>query len=299
VKHDASAIRRDEGNRRPDEDRSEHDTDDKHEKTIHHDMQHPDINNMTEEQIDYWANKKMKWRQEDPLNKNAVMGKIFQIKNMEATTLTKMNEVTSQIGMKPDGIRAMMLGKGQNVIIDGVLVKPNPEFHLKHVFQGQKGRDPKTEEQARDPERDALKVSTQEEVADQVEEISRSTEDEVRAAKAAGTEPFAPAGAVDAAPSENLQDLQKSVIKNKSTGRVPAAEDEDDDAAEKAIETAPQEEEPAKSLGDDDSTTDDDGSLDAMVEKEDEDALSDDNDVSVAMDETSMEDDSIPDERTD
>jgi len=297
VKHDATEINgRQHEDRHPDEERSDSD---RHEKSIHSDMQNPDIDNMSEEQIHYWANKKMKWRNEDPLNKNAVMAKIFQIKNMEAATLTRMNEVTSQIGMKPDGIRSAMLGRGQNVIIDGVLVKPNPEFHLNHVFQGQKGRDPKTEEVPRDPNRDALKLATREEVADQVSDIQSQADEDVQAAKAAGTEPFAPAGAVDAPAPQNLQDLRKSVLKNKQSGRVPAAEDEDDEAAEKAVETSPQEE-PSKSLGenDDDSTTDDDGSLDAMVEKEDEDALSDDNDVSVAMDETSMEDDSTPDEQT-
>lgn len=296
VKTDEKALSRDFDRRNMDVTRSPHDVDAKEEKRVT-DMEHPDVDHMTDAQIKYWANKKMKWRQEDPLNKNKVMAKIFQIKNMEAQTLTRMNEVTGQIGMDPDGVRAGMLAKGQNVIIDGVLVKPNPTFHINHVFQGQKGRDPKTEEQGRDPSRDNMKQMSMNEVDDEVKRIHNEAVDEVAAARAAQQEPSAPAGAGDGPPAQTLDDLKKAVLKNKEKGLVPAPEDEDDEAAEKKVEQSPKEEEPAKDsneLGDDDSTADSDDGLEAMAEKEDEDALSDDNDVAVAMDENSMMDDSEP-----
>merc|ERR1712216_761242 len=207
-----------------------------------------------------------------------------------------MNEVTSQVDMKSDGIRAKMLSHGQNVIIDGVLVKPDPTFHLNHVFQGQKGRDPKTEDQSRDPDKDSLKVRTENEVSDEVKRIHREATEEVARARASSVEPFAPPGSAQAPPATSVEDLKMMVKKNKEKGLVPEATDAEDEENEKKVEQSPKEEEPKDtSLGDDDSLADANDGLDGMMEKEDEDALADDNDVSVAMDETSMLD--APEER--
>merc|ERR1711998_107339 len=121
--------------------------------------------------------------------------------------------------------------------------------------------------------------------------------EEIESAKQAATEPFGTPGSAEAPPTGNIDELKKFVLKNKSEGRVSAAEDEDEEAEEKKVELSPKDEEP--SLGEEDDEKSDDQSddilntgesIDAMAEREDDDALSDDNDVDVAMDENSMAD---------
>lgn len=264
----------------------EEEDEESHESKEKHDLQHPDLEHMTDEQVKYWANKKMKWRVEDPMNKNKVMSKIFQIKSMEAQTLTKMNELNTRIGMNTTGIRAGLLGKGQSVIMDGELVKPDPEFHISHVFQGQKGRDPQTEDSGRDADLDKLKVATEADLHDHIRGIHSEAQDEIDGAVAARTAPYAPAGDSRASVL-TLSDLKKAVEKNSEKGLRIAHDDKD--SAEQDTQTA----DPANMLGDanDADDADDDGtSLESLAEQEDDDAVSDDNDVDEVEDEASMDD---------
>jgi len=293
-------IHHDEGKENdPEEERSEFEKDEKHEK--HFDLKHPDIRHMTDEQVKYWANKKMKWRNEDPMSKNKVMAKIFQLKDMEAQTLTKMNEVNTQIGMNTTGVRASALAKGENVIVGDELVKPNPSFHLNHVFQGQKGRDPRTEEVGRDANEDDMKSVSDEDLEDEVRQIHANGQKQVDVAIAARTPPYARPGS-QMAPVNGLLDLKKSVKQNMNLMRNDhVSKEEQDEQAKVATEATQQkdEEEPSKpstSLGEDDddntnNQSDDGDENESIVEREDDDALTDDTDVSEAMDETSMMDD--------
>lgn len=282
---------------------SEHDVDEKHEK--HYDLKHPDIRHMSEEQIKYWANKKMKWRIEDPMDKNKVMAKIFQVKNMEAETLEKMNELNTQVEMNSTGVRAGLMAKGETVIMNGELVKPDPKFHIKHTFQGQKGRDPATEDNGRDPENDALKKLTDEDLRDHVKSMHEDTEDEIKIAVDARTAPYAPEGSPDAA-ARQLSALKKNVMFNRNVRGLGPKEDpfkkakesdteEDSETASGVDADAKDEdddEDPSKApdptLGETDEDSDDD-QVDAIMEKADDDAMSDENDVDETMDETSMQ----------
>jgi len=295
VTHDKQAAHED------DDDDDDHDDDDdrpgaahegniddtEHEKDPHfekkYDLKHPDIRHMSDEQIHYWANKKMEWRNEDPMNTNKVMAKIFDIKNMEAQTLSKMNEVNAQMSMPTNGTRATMMGRGQTVIVGGELVSPNPSFHLNHVFQGQKGKDPQTENVGRDPERDALKVFTDQSLSDHLSQLHEHTTQEIDRAVAARKFPFLPPGSAQGSVS-TLDDLKKLVGQNK---KQDTQTEESSRSEQKAIDESikGEEEEKPQRLGDDDST------FDAASESEDEDALTDDNDVSEIEDETSMMDD--------
>jgi len=289
-----------------DSDRSEHEKDPEQEK--HYDLKHPDIRHMSDKQIEYWANKKMKWRNDDPMNRNKVMAKIFQVKNMEAQTLTKMNEVNTQIGMNTTGVRATMLAKGENVIVNGELVKPNPSFHLNHVFQGQKGRDPQTEENGRDPEQDEQKAAAADtDLQDLVKKVHEDSEEEVQRAVAARTPPYASPGSVTG-PVTELADLKKAVSANKKalSGEDIHSDDEKNTSEQSAADDDSSISKETPSLGDDDSVprhSDEETEEESVVEREDEDALTDDNDVAEVMDENSITDDigqmdsDIPDSR--
>jgi len=291
LKRDESSVRhfksemRSEGNKFHDVHHEEDDEESHESKEEKHDLQHPDLEHMTDEQVKYWANKKMKWRIEDPMNKNKVMSKIFQIKSMEAQTLTKMNELNTRIGMNTTGIRAGLLGKGESVIMDGELVKPDPEFHINHVFQGQKGRDPQTEDSGRDADLDKLKVATEADLHDHIRGIHSKAQDEIDGAIAARTAPYAPAGDSQAAVL-TLSDLKKAVQKNSEKGLQTTDDEKDSD--EEDTEAAG----PGKSLGDanDADTDEDDTSVESLAEQEDDDAVSDDNDVDEVEDEASMGD---------
>merc|ERR1712216_820886 len=123
-----------------------------------YDLKHPNLKHMTRKQVKYWANKRLKWRSEDPLKKTKVMAKIFKVKNQEAKTLEKMNELNVRVGMKSKGIRASMLRKGRTAIVNGELIKPKAKYNVKRSFQGSKQRnDPKLMPPTRDPRKDKLK----------------------------------------------------------------------------------------------------------------------------------------------
>jgi len=274
-----------------------------------HDMQHPDLKHLSDKEIKYWANKKMDWRVEDPMDKNKVMAKIFQLKNMEAETLTKMNEVNTQIGMNSTGVRASMLGKGESVIVDGQLVKPNPSFHLRHTFQGQKGRDPKTEDNGRDQERDALKAHSPQDLEDHMTAMNAATDQEIEVAVAARTAPYAPPGDKSATVS-GLSDLKMAVKNNVKyidpENQTPDERKGDDSVkaeAEEDTEEPNEADQPTMSLGEDNEDNNmtsldnaDEQQDEALVEKEDDDELADENDVDEEMDETSMDDDEFIDQ---
>jgi len=264
-------------------------------------LRHPDVNNMSRKQIKYWANKKMKWRAEDPMKKTRVMQKIFQVKNMEAQTLTKMNELNIGIGMKSGGVRAAQMRKGNNVIVNGELIQPNAvqAVHTQRTFQGQKGRDPKTENKSRDPSLDKLKQMASGSLKTTVrEELKRSDKqvDEAINARASQSKnmPRSPS---------SLKGISKAVVGNEAaiggkSAKLPKIIA--DNSKSSTESTAPSTDE--FELGDDDDdiekpsvstgeSTDADNEEEGLVDKEDEDELSDDSEMNSAMDETSMEED--------
>merc|ERR1711968_58963 len=144
---------------------------------------HAESRKWSNKETKYWANKKMNWKYDDPPDKNKVMGKIFAIKNMEAQTLTKMNEINTQVGMNSTGVRAGMMAKGATVVVGGELVKSNPEYHITHTFQGQKGRDPMTENDGRDPDRDNDKSETMDETLDRIHSSKNDMDEQIAAAR--------------------------------------------------------------------------------------------------------------------
>merc|ERR1711988_103576 len=169
--------------------------------------------------------------------------------------------------------------------MDGELVKPDPEFHINHVFQGQKGRDPQTEDSGRDADLDKLKVATEADLHDHIRGIHSKAQDEIDGAIAARTAPYAPAGDSQAAVL-TLSDLKKAVQKNSEKGLQTTDDEKYSD--EEDTEAAG----PGKSLGDanDADTDEDDTSVESLAEQEDDDAVSDDNDVDEVEDEASMGD---------
>jgi hypothetical protein len=254
-------------------------------------LKHPDLNHMTKKQIKYWANKKMKWRAETPMKKTRVMQKIFQLKNMEAKTLTKMNEINIGIGMNSTGIRAKSLKKGRNVIVNGELIKPGAikAVHVNNVFQGQKGRNPKTENKSRDPKSDKMKMRRGKTLIQRVSLIKKGANTQVKAAISARTETGKPLSQKRVV---NLKQLKGAVQQNKAAGLKTsgkftlssgtsnrAGNDEELGDANEDINM------PALESKDDEEIENEEAD---MMEREDEDELSDDTDMSEALDETSL-----------
>merc|ERR1712093_64578 len=242
---------------------SKYDKDSKQEEKIAQ-SEDPEDEIKSNRDIKYWANKKMDWKFDDPLKKNDVMGKIFAIKNMEAQTLTKMNEMNTQVGMNTTGVRAGMMAKGETVIVGGELIKQEPDFHIQQTFQGQKGRDPKTENEGRDPEQDNMSAMTKDALNDHIKGIKKDADDEAAQARHhrrpvrsfedvtnGVPRPEAPTGA-------GLKDLQKMVP-------------DGNNAEEKA--EAPKEEE----LGE--SAEEDDDRVEQIEEQADDNEATDENDV--------------------
>merc|ERR1719440_530617 len=255
----------------------------------------PETRPWTEEEIKYWANKPVKWTYEDPLNKNAVMGKIFQIKDMESQTLMKMNELKVADKLDPDGPNAKALADGHDVIMGGEIIRANPKFHMKHVFQGQKGRNPRADVEARDPDRDVENLRTFDQVMAGVGNITAAADREVARAQHArrpvrsfhdvisGKEAPDPVG-----PEPTLTQLKKAVEANKAiAGADPQKKIKEEVKAEEKEEAAP-----AKGADEEESLgeTADDDNIENLAERQDEDAMEDDNDVSELMDENAVED---------
>jgi hypothetical protein len=255
----------------------------------------PETRHWTEQEIKYWANKPVKWTYEDPLNKNAVMGKIFQIKDMESQTLMKMNELKVADKLDPDGPNAKALADGHDVIMGGEIIRANPKFHMKHVFQGQKGRNPRADVEARDPDRDVENLRTFDQVMAGVGNIKAAADQEVARAQHArrpvrsfhdvisGKEAPDPVG-----PEPTLTQLKKAVEANKAiAGADPQKKIKEEVKAEEKEEAAP-----AKGADEEESLgeTADGDNIENLAERQDEDAMEDDNDVSELMDENAVED---------
>jgi len=254
----------------------------------------PETRPWTEEEIKYWANKPVKWTYEDPLSKNAVMGKIFQIKDMESQTLMKMNELKMADKLDPEGPTAKSLAEGHNVIMGGEIVRANPKFHIKHVFQGQKGRNPRADVEARDQDRDVANMRTFDQVMAGVADIKSAADREVARAQHARREPrsfhdvISGKEAPDAvSPEPTLAELKKAVEANKPiVGADPQKKIKEEVKAEEEDKDKGADEEEEESLGE----TADDDNIETLAERQDEDAMEDDNDVSELMDENSVED---------
>lgn len=267
-------------------------------------LRHPDVNHMSKKQIKYWANKKMKWRAENPMKKTRVMQKIFQVKNMEAQTLTKMNELNIGVGMKSDGVRAAELRKGKSVIVNGELIQPNAvqAVHTQHAFQGQKGRDPQTDNKSRDPSLDKLKQMASGSLKTTVrEELKRADKQVDEAINARAPQSKNNVKSPSANP-KSLKGISKAIVTNEAalggkTSNVPASIVDKAQSSKSSVPSTDEFE-----LGDDDDdmekqsvptgeSTDVDNEEEGLVDKEDEDELSDDSEMNSAMDETTMEED--------
>jgi len=266
-------------------------------------MSDPETRKWSDKDIDYWANKKMKWRFDDPMNKNAVMAKIFQIKDMEAQTIVKMNSLNTRIGMDDKSVEAEMMGNGHTVVVDGELVKQNPEFHIQHTFQGQKGKDPYTDITARDPEIDDIRITTDAAVQDKIKSVKSSGEESAAEAVHARRpvrsfsdvvgdhEP-----SVSATSAGSIADLKKSIQQNKVTIGGDESSDEEDAVAESepVKGTADAEmkaaENPGDELGDSQEDAEADASVQEIAERSEDEAETDDNDVAEALDEGDMDD---------
>jgi hypothetical protein len=246
-------------------------------------LRRPDVKHMDSKQIRYWANKKMKWRAENPLKKDKVMAKIFAIKNREAATLTKMNVLNTGIGMKTTGFEAAMLKKGRNVIVNGELIKPSAmdKVRVRSTFQGKKGVNPRLYNKSRDPKTDKKMTMKSKDLDKKVASISDTANKEINAARDIASGKVHPRGT---APGTGLKDLKKAIKANKAI--VPDAEVK--------THAGPDEHE----LGDDDeeaSMTKEDQESDDdeedLLQKEDQEQFSDDNQMNEVMDETGLEDD--------
>merc|ERR1712230_175463 len=75
------------------------------------------------------------------------------------------------------------MAKGATVVVGGELVKSNPEYHITHTFQGQKGRDPMTENDGRDPDRDNDKSETMDEALDRIHSSKNDMDEQIAAAR--------------------------------------------------------------------------------------------------------------------
>merc|ERR1711907_295595 len=234
-----------------------------------YDLKHPNLKHMTKKQIKYWANKRMKWRSESPMKKTKVMAKIFGVKNMEAKTLEKMNELNVRIGMKSKGVRAAMLRKGRTAIVNGELIKPKAKFHVKQTFQGRKGRDPKLSPPTRDPRTDRLKKLTNKHLKNRLLAVSKATDRQIKVAMSLRKDTGKPVGQKSVT---RVKDLKKAVKQNKKAGLSTKGGTE---------------------LGDDDDdiAAQDEADADAAIQQGDDDAMMDDNAVSMAMDDTDVEND--------
>jgi len=239
-------------------------------KTKKYSLKHPDLKHMTRKQIKYWANKRLKWRSFNPLKKTRIMQKVFALKQQEAATLTKMNELNTRIGMKTKGIRAAMLRKGETAIVNGQLIKPKANFHIQSTFQGKKiankGRSSLLNPPTRDTRTDSLKKYNKSGLKSKMKKITRSTAKQLARAKSAAIETGKVAHKKHKS-TFGLKTLKKGVIKNKSLLKLPKGDLGDDDS------------------GDDESelSTQDDAFRQHLEEDEAEDAKVD-NDADIAMD---------------
>lgn len=254
----------------------------------------PETRKWTEEEIKYWANKPVRWTAEDPLNENAVMGKIFQIKDMESQTLMKMNEMKVADKLDPNGPNAKALADGHDIIVGDEIVRANPKFHLNHVFQGQKGKNPRTDPHSRDEHADVLNTKTYTQVMTGVHEIKNDAAEEVARARHArrpvrSFSDVVTGTPVDhmAGPPPTLVELKKQVTQNiKVAGPDPDAKKEKEQPNAGASDKEAEDKIAGNSLGE----SDDDDNIESLAERQDEDAMGDDNDVSELMDENSLED---------
>jgi len=230
---------------------------------------HAESRKWSNKEVKYWANKKMDWKYDDPMNKNKVMGKIFALKNMEAQTLTKMNEMNTQVGMNSTGVRAGMMAKGETVVVGGELVKAKPSFHISQTFQGQKGRDPMTENDGRDPDRDGEKTESMDQTIDHIHSEKSNMNDQIANARHARR------------PVRSYKDV---------TNGVPRPQRPTAASIKSLKKTLPPKEE---SLGesDDDEEQQDEDSVERMSQEEDDEEMQDDNDVDIAEDEASLDGD--------
>jgi hypothetical protein len=246
-------------------------------------VMHPaNPNHMNKAQIKYWANKKMKYRSGAPLKKTQVMAKIFAIKQQEANTLTKINEVNIAQGMKSKGVRAKMMRKGQNVIVDGELIKPDTMVKLKtsKTFNGP-APDPRLNSKSRDPRTDKLKTRTDTQMRAQVAKDSEYFSKAIAQAQAA-REPLKPSqpdksmSLMKSLKQTVKKDVTKDVTKAPTLGDSDEEDDNEHEDADDRLAAQDEESEAQES---------------SELEREDEDELSDDADMHGIMDESSLEDD--------
>jgi hypothetical protein len=235
-----------------------------------YDLKHPNLKHMTRKQVKYWANKRLKWRSEDPLKKTKVMAKIFKVKNQEAKTLEKMNELNIRVGMKSKGIRASMLKKGRTAIVNGELIKAKAKYNINRAFQGQKGVDPKLSPPTRDPRTDKLKKLNGKHMLNRMKKNTKKMAKAINAAKSARKDNGKP---INKKKVNRLKALKKAVKKNKQV------------IAKKPTELGDADQD------DDEIASQDEADADAAIERGDDDAMNDDTAVDMAMDANDVDDD--------
>merc|ERR1711939_916722 len=235
-----------------------------------YDLKHPNLKHMTRKQVKYWANKRLKWRSEDPLKKTKVMAKIFKVKNQEAKTLEKMNELNIRVGMKSKGIRASMLKKGRTAIVNGELIKAKAKYNINRAFQGQKGVDPKLSPPTRDPRTDKLKKLNGKHMLNRMKKNTKKMAKAINAAKSARKDN---GKLINKKKVNRLKALKKAVKKNKQV------------IAKKPTELGDADQD------DDEIASQDEADADAAIERGDDDAMNDDTAVDMAMDANDVDDD--------
>jgi len=260
-------------------------------------LKHPNLKHMSKKQIKYWSSKKrMKkiYRSVDPMKKTRVMQRIFAMKEREAETLRKMNELNTRIGMKTSGVRAALMRKGMTAIVNGELIKPKANFHLKHTFQGQKSKDPRTSVPIRDPKQDRRKKLTLNGLQKKMASVMARNSKQANEARAALVNVGKPIGMRQG--RLKIADLKKSVKANaKRIGRGGRSSTLSMNSSNRGgnNELGDDNEESESEMDDERAEDDvkaDDAQDDQLMAKEDEGAEDDDSDVDIVEDSLGMDD---------
>jgi len=235
-------------------------------------LKHPNLKHMSARQIKYWSSKKRArkiFRSENPMKKTRVMQRIFALKEREASTLRKMNELNTRIGMKSSGVRAGMVRAGKTAIVNGELIKAKANFHLKHTFQGQSTRNPRTDVLTRDPKQDRRQKMTMAGLQKKMAGVMAQGRKEANSARFTVGNVGKPVAQQQGA--LKLKTLKKAVKANGNHEDMGEGDDQDD---ERVAEDVKEDEEQD----------------DALMDNEEDGQMDDDSDVDMAEDSMGLDD---------
>lgn len=159
------------------------------------------------------------------------------------------------------------------MIVGGELVKAKPNFHIEHTFQGQKGKDPQTENPGRDPERDGAKTMSFDDVTDHLKNVRDTADADVANAKHARR------------PVRSFADVTNGVPLPERPSATP--DDSEIDEVKKTQKIADGKEQPSE-LGES-ADDDEDDNVKQLADEEDDDEMTDENDVAEALDSDEMD----------